>query len=182
MQIDVGEVNGRIFLNNSSLGLYPSLVHHRERQQQRLGRGKWTAFAWAALLVLRRYPSLSVRVRVDGIDLVRRTPLVFVGNNIYKMEGLNIGVREQLAAGTLSLYIPRRPGRLGLIRIALRALFGRLRAVNDFDALLAMEFQIETRRKQVRVATDGEVNRMATPLHYRIRAGALRVMVPRAGS
>lgn len=179
-QIDVGEVNGRVFLNNSSLGLYPSLVHHREQQQERLGRGKWTAFFWAALLVLRRYPLLSVRVRMDNTDLIRRTPLVFVGNNVYDMEGLNIGMRARMDAGTLSLYIPRRAGRLGLIRIAIRALFGRLRAVNDFDSLRATEFRIETRRKYVRVATDGEVTGMATPLHYKIRSGALRVIVPKA--
>src|SRR2546425_291528 len=57
IRVDVGEVNERIFLNNSSLGLYPSIVHHRERQQ-RLGYGKWPALLWAALTVLRRYPFL----------------------------------------------------------------------------------------------------------------------------
>lgn len=179
-RIDVGEVNGRVFLNNSSLGIYPSMVHHREQQQERLGQGKWAALFRAALLVLRRYPLLSVNVRVDDTDLIRRTPLVFVGNNVYEMEGLNIGMRERLDAGTLSLYIPRRAGRMGLMRIAIRALFGRLRAVNDFDSLRAAEFRIETRRRHVRVAMDGEVMGMATPLHYRIRSGALRVIVPKS--
>ena len=64
--VDVGEVNGRIFINNSSLGLYPDIVRDRERQQQRLGRGKWPAFAWATLAALRRYPFLVVRLVVDG--------------------------------------------------------------------------------------------------------------------
>ena len=131
-QIDVAEVNGRTFLNNSSLGLYPSVVRLREKQREQLGRGKWTALLHACLLVLRRYPVVSVRVTLDKAELLRRTPLVFVGNNEYQMEGLTIGLRERLNAGTLSLYIPRRAGRLGLIRIAIRALFGRLRAVNDF--------------------------------------------------
>ena len=156
MQIDVGEVNGRVFINNSSLGLYPQLVHHREQQQQRLGRSKWNAFFRAALLVLRRYPLMTVNVRVEGADLVRRTPLVFIGNNSYQMEGLTIGRREAIDAGILSLYLPRRAGRMGLIRIALRALFGRLRDVDDFDSFQASEFRIETQRNRVRVATDGE--------------------------
>ena len=47
IQVDVGEVNDRIFLNNSSLGLYPDIVRDREKQQRRLGRGKWPAAAWA---------------------------------------------------------------------------------------------------------------------------------------
>ena len=176
--VDLGEVNGRVFINNSSLGLYPRMVHHREQQQERLGRGKWSAALRASLLVLRRYPLMAVTVQVDGAELLRRTPLVFIGNNVYRMEGLTIGTRERIDAGTLSLYLPRRPGRMGLIRIALRALFGRLRDVDDFDSLVATEFRIDTQRKAVRVAADGEVTGMEAPLNYRIRPGALRVIVP----
>ncbi|MEO7760883.1 MAG: diacylglycerol kinase family protein [Casimicrobiaceae bacterium] len=178
--VDVGEVNGRVFLNNSSIGLYPSLVDHRDREQQRLGLGKWSALLRATLTVLHRYPLLSVRVRCGDQQFVRRTPLVFVGNNAYAMEGLDIGRRERIDAGTLSLYIPRRQGRFALFRIAFRALFGRLRAVDDFDSMQAPEISIETRRHHVRVATDGEVASVATPLHYSIRVGALRVIVPTA--
>jgi len=65
VKVDVGEVNGRIFLNNSTLGLYPTLVREREKQQ-RLGWRKWPAFVWAAIAALRRYPFVSVRVSVDG--------------------------------------------------------------------------------------------------------------------
>ena len=179
IKVDVGEVNGHLFLNNSSLGLYPRMVHDRDRQQQRLGRNKWTALLRSALTLLHRYPLLDVRVRVDGVDLVRRTPLVFVGNNAYAMEGLHIGTRERIDGGTLSLYIPRCPGRLALFGIAFRALFGRLRPASDFDSMLAPEIVIETRRAAVRVATDGEVTGIATPLRYGIRPGALRVIVPR---
>src|SRR5215210_8066918 len=78
-QVDVGEVNGRIFLNNSSLGLYPSIVRHREKQQERLGRGKWPAFIWATLTMLKRYPFLNVRLSTDKEELLRRTPFIFVG-------------------------------------------------------------------------------------------------------
>lgn len=178
VRIDAGEVNGRIFINNSSLGLYPSLVHHREQQQMRLGRSKWYALFWASLLMLRRYPVLRVRVKVNGNDLVCRTPLVFVGNNEYKMEGLDVGMRERLDSGMLSLYIPRREGRLGLLLIALRALFRRLSRADDFIGLHATEFSVETTRRRVRVATDGEVAVTQAPLHYKIRPGALNVRVP----
>ena len=61
-QVDVGEVNERIFLNNSSLGLYPRLVHEREKKQQ-LGSRKWTAFFWAGVAVLRRYPFLEGQIK-----------------------------------------------------------------------------------------------------------------------
>lgn len=179
-KVDVGEVNGQIFLNNSSLGLYPSIVRHREKQQQRLGRGKWPAFIWATLSVLKRYPFLSVRLSTDEQRLIRYTPFVFVGNNEYQMESFNVGARSCIDAGHLSLYVAHHTGRLGLLRLAWRALFGGLRDEQDFDASCTKELWIETRRpKRLRVATDGEVTIMTTPLHYRVRPGALRVLIPK---
>ncbi|AXA91657.1 diacylglycerol kinase family protein [Massilia sp. YMA4] len=178
-QVDVGDVNGRVFLNNSSLGLYPDIVRDREKQQRRLGRGKWLAFCWATLAALRRFPFLSIRLRVGTEEHARRTPFVFIGNNEYLMQGLNIGERATLDRGQLSLYVAQRPTRRGLLRFACHALLGRLGMSRDFDVLLAREFEIDTRRKLIRVATDGEVTLMAPPLRYRSRPGALTVIVPR---
>ncbi|HEX3558034.1 MAG TPA: diacylglycerol kinase family protein [Pyrinomonadaceae bacterium] len=178
--VDVGEVNGKIFVNNSSLGLYPRIVRRREKLQERLGSGKWAAFLRAALAILRRYPFLNVRLRADGQEIVRRTPFVFVGNNEYLMESFQIGARARLDGGCLSLYVAHRTGRLGLLRLAVRALFGRLREAKDFDALRAQEIRVETHRpKRLHVAADGEVSVMTTPLHYRVLPGALRVIVPK---
>jgi diacylglycerol kinase family enzyme len=177
-RVDVGEVNGRIFLNNSSLGLYPDIVRDREKQQRRLGRGKWLAAAWATLAALRRYPSLSVRLILAGQRHARRTPFVFIGNNEYTMQGLGIGERSRLDGGTLSLYMAQHPGRLGLLRFALRALLGRLAQERDFDILLADALEIKTRHRHMRVATDGEVSIMTPPLRYRVLPGALTVIVP----
>jgi YegS/Rv2252/BmrU family lipid kinase len=180
VSVDVGEVNGRVFVNNSSLGLYPRIVRRREKLRVRLGSGKWSAFFRAALSVLRRYPFLNVRLSADGREIVRRTPFVFVGNNEYQMESFQISARARLDAGRLSLYVAHRTGRLGLLRLAVRALFGRLRQAKDFDALRAQEIWVETHRpKRLHVATDGEVGVMTTPLHYRVLPGALRVIVPR---
>ena len=177
MQVDVGQVNDRIFLNNSSLGLYPRLVHEREKQQ-RLGLRKWTAFFWAAISVLRRYPFLDVKLSVEGKDFSCRSPLVFIGNNEYEMESLDVGARSCLNSGNLSLYMTRDTGRLGLVRLAFRALFGGLRDDRDFTALCSKEIWIETRHRRLRVALDGEVTVLEPPLHYQIRPLSLRVIVP----
>lgn len=181
VQVDVGEVNGHIFLNNSSLGLYPSLVHQRE-QKQRLGHGKWPAFIWAAFSVMRRYPFLDVRLNADGKEFSSRTPFVFIGNNEYEMENFSIGGRACLDAGQLSLYFSHRTGRLGLVRLGLRALLGRVEKTQEFVAMCTTEVSIETRRSRIRVSTDGEVTMMRPPLRYRVRPGALRVIVPESDS
>jgi diacylglycerol kinase family enzyme len=175
--VDVGDVNGRIFLNNSSLGLYPRVIRERE-QQQRLGWGKWPAYARAALAVLRRYPFLDVRLSADGTETTLRTPFVFVGNNEYEMERIDAGGRACLDKGELSVYATRGTGRLGLIRLALRTLLGGLRHDKDFLAFTTTAMWVGTRRTLVRVALDGEVVDMQPPLHYRVRPGALRVLTP----
>ena len=177
VRVDVGDVNSRIFLNNSSLGLYPRIIRERDKVQ-RLGWGKWPAYIWAALAVLRRYPFLEVRVSADGQALTGRTPFVFIGNNKYEMERLYIGRRARLDKGELSLYMTNRTGRLGLIRLALRALLGGLRQEKDFLALTTKEIWIGTKHKRLRVAFDGEVDIMKPPLHYHVRPAALRVLAP----
>ncbi|MEO5622104.1 MAG: diacylglycerol kinase family protein [Dokdonella sp.] len=176
VEVDVGEINGRIFLNNSSLGLYPSLVHRRERQQEQLGRGKWSAAAWAALTLLRRHALLRVRIELNGEHLDRHTAIVFIGNNAYEMTGLRVGERERLDGGQLGLYLPHRDGRQGLFMLGLRALCGRLREAHDFDALFATEIDIETHHQHLPVAIDGEVVLLEAPLRYRIIPRALRVI------
>jgi YegS/Rv2252/BmrU family lipid kinase len=177
VKVDVGEFNGRMFLNNSSLGLYPSIVRERQKHE-RLGSGKWPAFVWAALAVLKRYPFLDIRLQVHGKELTTRTPFLFVGNNEYEMETLNVGARQVLDAGVLSVYMTHRTGRLGLVRLALRALFGGLNQEKDFLALTTEELSIETKKRRLRVALDGEVTVVEPPLHYRIRKRALAVRVP----
>ena len=179
-QVDIAEVNGRRFINNSSLGLYPDIVRDREGQQRRLGRSKWMALLAASLHAFRRYPVLSLALEIDGKPMRRRSSFVFIGNNAYKMEGFEIGERERIDSGQLSLYVTQRTGRFGLLRLALHALSHTLEQARDFDSLVAIDVRIDTARQRVHVATDGEVVVMQTPLRYRILPGALRVFVPAA--
>ncbi|HEX8253195.1 MAG TPA: diacylglycerol kinase family protein [Thermoanaerobaculia bacterium] len=181
-EVDVGEVNGRVFINNSSLGLYPRIVAHRQEQQEQLARGKWAAFAWATLGALRRFPFLDLRITLEGEKLVRRTAFLFVGNNEYQIAGFNLGGRKCIDRGNLGLYLTHRTGRFGLFRLGLHALFGRVEQAADFDAFCVQEATIESHRPRLLVATDGEVASIATPLYYRVRPRALRVMVPQAAS
>ncbi|HUP29845.1 MAG TPA: diacylglycerol kinase family protein, partial [Usitatibacter sp.] len=177
-EVDVGEVNGRMFLNNSSLGIYPDIVRDRTRQQRRLGRGKRWALVWATITALRRSAFLHLRITVDGRERIARTPFIFIGNNAYVMEGFEIGKREGLQDGKLSIYFTRRCTRLGLVGLGLRALFGRLTQAHDFEALLAAEVSVETRHSRLPVSADGEVFASNSPFEYRIRPRALKVVVP----
>ena len=177
--VDVGEVNGRVFINNSSLGIYPHIVHRRIIEQMRLRIGKWPAFIWASMHAFRRFPFLDLRIELKGETLRRKTPFLFVGNNEYEISGFRIGARRRLDAGKLGLYLTHRVGRWGLIRLAVRASLGHLNQQKDFEAYLVDEAFVEAHRHLILVAADGEVRWMELPLHYRSRFGALRVIAPR---
>jgi diacylglycerol kinase family enzyme len=123
-------------------------------------------------------PLFTFRVRLDGQEEELRTSLILIGNNAYVMEGLHFGERKRIDAGQLSFYAPRHRGRTGLLRLALRALSGRLSEDAGFEIHSAREIVIDSKHPSLQVATDGEVNVMSTPLVYRIRPGALRVLVP----
>ena len=175
--IDLAEVNGRTFINNSSIGLYPQIVLRRV-EHQRLGRGKWNAAFWAALQMFRLSPFLKVRIELNGKSFLRKTPFVFVGNNEYEMDLYNIGRRPSLEDGELSVYFLHRSGRWGVTLLLFHTLFGRLRQWKDFEEVNTDSITIQTRRRKLQVAFDGEVRKMETPLHYRILPKALKVIVP----
>lgn len=178
IRVDLGEVNGRCFLNNASLGLYADIVRHRRRQQRRLRRSKRSAMLWATLAVLHRSARVELRLEMD--DRVRefRAPFVFVGNNDYAMQGFDIGTRERLDAGILSVYTTRRGTAGGLVTLALRALLGRLRQADDFMEAGVRFLRVDSRRRRLLVAIDGELSSMETPLEFRIRPRALQVIAP----
>lgn len=179
--VDVGTVADRIFVNNSGLGLYPEMVHNREQRQKR-GMSKWAAMLIEGAKAFWRYRLLRLHVDVEGTAVQRRTPAVFIGNNDYSLDGTLASRRTILTDGKLCLYIPRAQGRAALVWFCVRAFFGSPAPGTDFDKFMATEFTIHSRHKQLRVSIDGEVTVLKTPLEYRIKSGALRVMVPPASA
>jgi diacylglycerol kinase family enzyme len=178
ISVDVGYVNQRAFINNSSIGVYPDIVERRETLR-RQGHNKWTALAIATANVVRRGREVFVRVDVDGRHAVTRTPFLFVGNNEYTIEGLNPGTRARLDGGRLYAYLAPRLHTRDLPKAVLWALLGRGGTPGPFSVITAAEMWIETpRNRTIHVATDGEVTTLPTPLHYRMAAGALKVIVP----
>jgi diacylglycerol kinase family enzyme len=176
-EVDVGDVNGRLFLNNSSLGLYPRLVRERERLQEQ-GRRKWPAFALAVFRVWRQYRRITVTIEGRGYRLNVRTPFVFVGNNEYAVDGGRIDSRPSLTGGRLQLCIAPNAERRHMTAIVLAAIAGRLAVGESFDTVSATELTIATRSRRAGVSLDGEVAVLDTPLRYTIRPRALRVLVP----
>jgi diacylglycerol kinase family enzyme len=179
-KIDVGTVNGRVFINNSSLGVYARALMERDAARTQWGWGKWPAMALAAARMFWRSPLVRVRLDTAEDSRRRRTPLVFVGNNRYRLDLFNVGARHRLDDGELSLYVANTATRWGILKLALRAAIGRLEQSRDFETTYTPHVWIESRRKHRDIAVDGEVIEMAPPLHYRVWPRALPVITPEA--
>ena len=174
--IDVADVNGRVFVNNSAVGLYPLMVLDREAQQVNLGRSKRWAMAVAAVRTLFRFSSRRLTLTINDKKAQVDTPLLFVGNNAYRMQLPNAGRRETLDSGELFVLVLRRKSRLGFCMTSLRALFGRV-GKEDVVRLEHVErLQVDSRHSPLAISLDGETVRMDSPLVYRIRHKALRVV------
>ncbi len=178
--VDVGEVNGHIFLNNSSLGLYARIVQLRERYQAR-GVTKWLVAVWATLGVTRGSSAFRVRITAEGRDVVRRTPLVFIGNNAYRMAGIDAGSRASLTDGALAVYVVKTDGRPGLMRLVWRILAGTAVGSDELALLRVQRATIDVPHRAqastTAIAIDGEVTRVTLPLEYVMRPRALSVCV-----
>lgn len=183
--VDAGEVNGRLFVNNSSIGIYPFLVDQRDAEQKQRKVGKLVAMGPALFRTLRSASWHRITITTEegpqsAAEGTRRTPCLFVGNNAYDLAAL--GKRTSLTAGTLCVYIVRRSSWWGVLtlpfKIAFQRTLGRLDPEHDIELLEVSSFSIRSHRPRLRIAIDGETVHEQTPLVYRSRPGALRVLAP----
>jgi diacylglycerol kinase family enzyme len=178
--VDVGDVNGRVFLNNCSIGLYVEAVRQRERLRALHGWDKWTAMArgaWEALLRFRRW---HLTLRLPEASRRLSTPQLVIANNRYEMRLLTLGRRAGLDCGCLWVYLTRHRARFSFVRLMLRGLLGRLEDERDFEALSTPGLTVEERRpgRRIFLALDGELERLHAPLRFTSRPRALTVLAP----
>ncbi|MEI6557527.1 MAG: diacylglycerol kinase family protein [Rhodospirillaceae bacterium] len=177
--IDIGEVNGRVFLNNSVIGLYPTLVRARERQRGVPGWRKWPAMASAVLKALRYYNLIEVEVDLGHGPRLIRTPALAVVNNVYRDPAATFLNRPTLDGGQLAVYVAQHQTRLGLVRLMAGLALGGWQSNAELDSLTMTDLTVTSHaRRRLKVAIDGEVTRLTPPLVYRIRPKALSVLVP----
>lgn len=181
--VDVGEINGRVFINNCSLGSYPEAVRRRDALRRAHGAGKWAAMFLASITVFRRLRRLRVRIESPSAHLTLRTPFVFIGNNAYSGHVLGPNLRPQLDAGQLWIYTTQAHRRLALLRLAWQSLVRQIDAADALDALPIREAVITTEGpREPPLAMDGELVESARILRCRVRPRALRVRVPGAAT
>jgi diacylglycerol kinase family enzyme len=179
-KVDVGRVGSRIFVNNASIGIYPSIIEIRERLRQ-LGYWKWPAFARATFEVLRQDEEVTIRLESDRTRIVAHTPFLFIGNNEYQGEGIHLGARQRLDGGQLCAYFAPPVRTRDLPRLFASSLLGHARQEHALESISSTELWVDTpSARPMKVACDGELLTLTPPLHFRAWPGALNVIGPAA--
>ncbi|MDI1272507.1 diacylglycerol kinase family protein [Polaromonas sp.] len=179
--VQAGQVNGRLFLVNASLGLYPQLLEDREAWKQQFGRSRLVAFVSGLASLLQTRRQLHLQIESAGQVAALRTPTLFVGNNHLQLTRVGIAEKDANAVinGQLAGVVVRPIGSLALFGLMLRGLLGRLGDADNIRSFSFRRLTVTPRgRRRVKVATDGEVCWMEAPLVFEVADQALLLMVP----
>lgn len=171
---DAAALNGRVFINNSSIGLYPHSVRERKRMQEMSGLNKIHAMFWASMKVLARFPRYKLLLQYDNHKYYGIAPFVFVGNNKYTIRLGTLGSREKIDEGQLNLYFAFCSSRFCLLRQIYRFFLGKRSKASIFEC--ETKKIIIKSKKKTSVSLDGEVYRFKSPLVYTIKPRALRII------
>lgn len=180
--IAVGSVNGKVFLNNVALGLYPAMLDEREATYRRWGRSRFLAH-WSALRTILRLPRpMRVRIVADGAEQIRRTPMIFVARSAYQLDQFGLTGSQAISDDRFAVYIARQTTRTGLLKLAWRLVRrGKADLSDDLELLTPRTLVIDRpKRRRIRIACDGEREKMILPLTFHIDRDALSVILPPA--
>jgi len=180
--VQVGLVNDRLFVVNASLGLYPKLLEDREAYAHQYGRSRWVA-TWAGLLtVLRWKRPMRLALEGDGVPKVLKTYTLFVGNNRLQVEQMGLPLADEVESGQLAGVALRPVATLGMLWVMLRGAFNSLgdadNVVNFGFTRMVVKPAHFSRRRRIKVATDGEIIWLKTPLEFRVSPKPLYLLKP----
>ena len=176
--VDVGIVNGRVFLNTSSVGAYVRFVRIRERLERWFGYR--IASALAALRIMFQLRRFAVELEVEGTPRLYRTPLVFIGVGERELQLPTLGNRVSEGQRELHVMVVNGRSRARMLALALAAVARGVDAVArtpELDSFLVQRCRV-TLRRPTAVAIDGELVAMHETLEYELRRDALHVVSP----
>lgn len=192
--VQVGQVNDHVFLVNASVGLYPELLEDREAFKQKYGRSRLVAI-WAAIAtVFGRHPQLHMTLEQDGKRVAMRTTTLFIGNNRLQLDQVGMPQAEAVVQGQLAAIAVRPVGKLAMLWLGACGALGRLSDAENVNGFSFRKLTVaprksfhganeasvapkntgkKNRRNQIKVAADGEIMWLQTPLEFRVASEPL---------
>jgi diacylglycerol kinase family enzyme len=182
--VQVGLINERVFLVNASLGLYPELLQDREAYTVRFGRSRLVAVGAAIVTLLGKHRQLRLRIELGANTRELTTPTLFVGNNRLQLEQVGLQEASAIDDGCLGAATLRPIGALSLLWLLFRGTIGTLGEANAVESFKLHRMVVKPRLplggRTIKVAIDGEVTWMRTPLEFRVSAKPLYLLKPSA--
>ncbi|EYD73176.1 diacylglycerol/lipid kinase family protein [Limimaricola hongkongensis] len=176
--IDLGTVNGRVFLNNASIGVYPAILKERETVYRRWGRRRIAAH-WSVLKTFWRFRRpLKVELEANGTRRRFRTPLVFAARSAFQLDHFGLQGADCIREGGFAVFVAPDEGRLGLMSDAVRLAVKQMRLGEDFELICTDRMTIHLKRRRQLVACDGEKFTMEGPLEFEMVRNAFRIITP----
>ncbi len=192
--IHVGKVNQVIYLNNASIGLYPHLIEEREKDQKYLGRFRSTAWISGLLTLLSHHESLNLTLHIEGDEhtppndnattyIPKRhtqleTPIVFFGNNPLQLQDMHLSLSHCAEQGKLAGVAVKPIGRFATLALLAKLQLGTFEQAPEVETFCAEKIQIRTHKARLKLAIDGEVSTLKTPLNFSVLPNAITLLVP----
>ncbi len=180
--VQVGSVNGTVFLVNASLGLYPDLLEDREAYKGRFGRSRLVALGSAFVTLLREHRQLRLRIEQGGAVRSVRTPTLFIGNNRLQLEQVGLPPAACVEAGSVAAVMLKPIGTLAMLWLLVRGAFGGLGDADDVESFGFQQMVVTPARRSgrrgVKIAYDGEIAWMRPPLRFEVAARPLWLLKP----
>ncbi len=175
--VDAATINGRMFLNNASIGAYAAILQTREGVYRRWGRSRIAAY-WSVIKALATFRApLHLTVTIDGETSSFRTPILFMINNAFQLEQMGLDGTECIEAGKLVVLIAPDTNRWGLFKHAIALALGVAKPETDYDMRCGRDVHIVMRRKRRPVARDGELSRLGGPFDVRKTRKPLQIIM-----
>jgi diacylglycerol kinase family enzyme len=177
--IDVGTLNGRVFLNNVSIGLYPAILEEREATYARFGRYRLLAHIASLRTILRFQRPYRMKLDLDGTTQLIRTPMLFIARSAYQLDQFGLNGASAISNDRFVMFLAPQQTRLGFLRLAWKLV--RKKVDHGRDVLVSTPARIGVsvpRRRRVSVALDGEKLKMDLPLRVELAEDRLHVILP----
>lgn len=178
-EVRLGEINGRTFLINASLGLYAKAIREREENTSRFGRNRLVVIISTLFSLLKGHRLLEVTLKADETHKKIRTPMIFIGNNALQLRDLSMNVAECMKRDLLAAVLMKP---LSVWEMMRAIFYGFAKKIDDEEGVISFcidEFEIITHDKKVStIALDGELFKMKSPLKVRSVPGALKLIKP----
>lgn len=188
--VQVATINSHVFLVNASLGLYPKLLEEREAYKARFGRSRLVAFGAACVTLLRSHRQLLLHIELAGAARNVRASTLFVGNNHLQLEQVGVQVDTPVGEhtgssnknGRVAAVVLRPMGTLAMLRLMLHGAMGTLGQADNVESFefdhMVVKPRLEFGRRKVKVAFDGEVQTMRSPIEFAVSPKPLYLLKP----